>query len=248
MPGANMKNKVETLFGDNKFILAMLHLKGENDRDVLENAKKEIAIYQQNGVDAVIVENYFGTPAQVESVLHYLDSTQPGITYGVNLLDDDKKGFELAKKYHASFIQLDSVAGHLPVDEDLSFAQFIEENRRNASFAVFGGVRFKYQPYKSGRSLQEDLTLGMQRCDAIVVTGDATGQETDEDKIREFRAIIGDFPLIIGAGITLDNCQHQLTMGSGAVVGSYFKDTYKDTGDVCAEHVSQLMQKVKQND
>ena len=71
-----MKNKVETLFGDNKFILAMLHLKGENDRDVLENAKKEITIYQQNGVDAVIVENYFGTPAQVESVLHYLDSRE----------------------------------------------------------------------------------------------------------------------------------------------------------------------------
>lgn len=36
-----MKNKVETLFGDNKFILAMLHLKGENDRDVLENAKRD---------------------------------------------------------------------------------------------------------------------------------------------------------------------------------------------------------------
>ena len=88
--------------------------------------------------------------------------------------------------------------------------------------------------------------LGMQRCDAIVVTGDATGQETDENKIREFKAIIGDFPLIIGAGITLDNCQDQLALGAGAVVGSYFKDTYKDTGNVCAEHVSQLMKKVKQ--
>ncbi|KLV73661.1 BtpA/SgcQ family protein [Citrobacter portucalensis] len=241
-----MKNKVETLFGNNKFILAMLHLKGEGDHDVLENAKKEIRIYQENDVDAVIVENYFGTPEQVESVLHYLDSNRIDIIYGVNLLDDDRKGFELAKKYNASFIQLDSVAGHLPPEEDLIFAQFLEEHRQESSVAIFGGVRFKYQPYRSGRSLEEDLMLGMQRCDAIVVTGDATGQETDENKIREFKAIIGDFPLIIGAGITLDNCQDQLALGAGAVVGSYFKDTYKDTGNVCAEHVSQLMKKVKQ--
>lgn len=242
-----MNNKVKALFGEKKFILAMLHLKGDSDSDVLERAKREIEIYRANGVDAVIVENYFGTPAQVESVLHYLDSQNLDIIYGVNLLDNDQQGFELAKKYHARFIQLDSVAGHLTPEDDPAFAQFIARQRLDSDIAVFGGVRFKYQPYKSGRSLEEDLTLGMQRCDAIVVTGDATGEETNESKIREFRTIIGDFPLIIGAGITVDNCQQQLALASGAVVGSYFKDTYKDAGDVCEKHVAQLMKKVKQS-
>ncbi|HHY6339521.1 TPA: BtpA/SgcQ family protein [Salmonella enterica] len=243
-----MNNKVQALFGDKKFILAMLHLKGCSDYEVLERAKREIEIYRACGVDAVIVENYFGSPAQVESVLHYLDSHNINITYGVNLLDNDQQGFELAKKYHASFIQLDSVAGHLTPDDDPAFAQFIAQQRQDSDIAIFGGVRFKYQPYKSGRSLEEDLILGMQRCDAIVVTGDATGEETNERKIREFKAIIGDFPLIIGAGITADNCQQQLALGCGAVVGSYFKDTYKDSGDVSAEHVAQLMNKVNKHD
>ena len=45
----------------------------------------------------------------------------------------------------------------------------------------------------------------MTRCDAIVVTQDATGQETPMEKINEFRKIIGDFPLVIGAGMTADN-------------------------------------------
>lgn len=242
-----MNNKIKRLFGDKKFILAMLHLKGDNDNDVLERAKQEIEIYRTNGVDAVIVENYFGSSAQVETVLNYLDSHNIDIIYGVNLLDNDQQGFALAKKYHASFIQLDSVAGHLMPEEDLVFAQFIAQQRQDSDIAVFGGVRFKYQPYKSGRSLEEDLLLGMQRCDAIVVTGDATGEETSKSKICEFKTLIGDFPLIIGAGITVDNCQQQLALASGAVVGSYFKDTCKDNGDVCAEHVARLMQKVKQS-
>lgn len=240
-----MNNKIQTIFGDKKFILAMLHLKGDNDQEVFDRALREIEIYRENGVSAVIVENYFGSPEQVERVLQYLDNNSVDILYGVNLLDNDHLGFELAKKYHASFIQLDSVAGHLTPEDDLSFAQFIAKNRENSDIAIFGGVRFKYQPYNSGRSLEEDLRLGMQRCDAIVVTGDATGQETDESKIQAFRDIIGDFPLIIGAGVTADNCQQKLRLSSGAVVGSYFKDTYKDSGDVCAEHVEQIMMRVK---
>jgi predicted TIM-barrel enzyme len=39
----------------------------------------------------------------------------------------------------------------------------------------------------------------MTRCDAIVVTGSATGTETEMDKIRKFREVIDDFPLIAGA-------------------------------------------------
>ena len=65
--------------------------------------------------------------------------------------------------------------------------------------------RFKHCPYLSGRSLKEDLEIAMTRCDAIAVSQDETGQETSMDKIQEFRNIIGDFPLIVGAGMTADN-------------------------------------------
>ena len=84
----------------------------------------------------------------------------------------------------------------------------------------------------------------MTRCDAIVVTQDATGQETSMEKINEFRKIIGDFPLVIGAGMTADNCAEQLSVGDAAIVGSYFKDTYKDTGDVDLSHIKSFMKAV----
>jgi len=235
------KGKFLDIFKNSKPILGMLHLKGDTDEEVFKIALKEIDALINNGVDAVVVENYFGKPHHVEMMLKYLKENREDIIYGVNLLDDDALGFQLAKKYDAKFIQLDSVAGHLEISEDEKFHQFITRNRKECNAFVLGGVRFKYQPYKSGRSLEEDLKIGITRCDGIVVTGDATGIETDLEKISSFRRIIGDFPLVVGAGMTVENCSKQFKIADAAVVGSYFKDTYKDTGDVSADHVVTFM-------
>ncbi len=236
-----MKKEFLDVFKSRKPIFGMLLLLGDNDEEVMERAKKEISIYYENGVDAVIVENYFGTYRHMVLVLTYLQQNYPDQIYGVNCLDQDTMNFELAIKYGATFVQLDSVAGHLEERNDITFDAFMKLYRSRFSGYVLGGVRFKYQPYLSGRSLQEDLRIGMTRCDAIVVTQDATGQETSMEKIKEFRDIIGDFPLIIGAGMTPDNCEKQLHVGDAAIVGSYFKDTYKDHGEVDAQHVKQMI-------
>lgn len=239
-----MKPNFLEIFKNKKPIFGMLHLKGTTDEEVLERAKREIDIYRENGVDAVIVENYFGNYYQMEMVLDYFDHADFDIIYGVNCLNLDAMGFDLAKRYHAAFVQLDSVAGHMKPRDDYSFEAFMKKYREESGVYVLGGVRFKYQPYLSERTLEEDLKIGMTRCDAIVVTQDATGQETSMEKIKEFRSIIGDFPLVIGAGVTADNCAEQFTVGDAAIVGSYFKDTYKDTGDVDASHVKALIEAV----
>jgi predicted TIM-barrel enzyme len=88
------------------------------------------------------------------------------------------------------------------------------------------------------------MRIGMSRCDAIVVTQDATGQETSMEKIMEFREILGDFPLFTGAGMTPQNCEKQLGFVDGAIVGSYFKDTYEADGDVCLAHCRAFMDAV----
>lgn len=234
-------------FKNKKPIFGMLHLKGNNDEEVFERAKKEIDIYRENGIDAVIVENYYGNYYQMEKVLDYLNTSKfENLIYGVNCLNVDVMGFEFANRYNASFVQFDSVAGHLKERDDYTYEAFINKYRKESKAFILGGVRFKYQPYLSGRSLEEDLKIGMSRCDAIVVTQDATGQETSMEKIKEFRKIIGDFPLVIGAGVTADNCIEQLSVGDAAIVGSYFKDTYKDSGDVDGTHVKKLLDTLKE--
>jgi len=228
------------VFGKEKVIFAMLHLKGENSASIMDRTKREIDIYLSNNIDALVVENYFGSEDDVEQILKYLSDELPAIMYGVNMLDNDMRGFEAAAKYNAKFIQLDSVAGHLTPDDDIVFAEKMSNWRKLTPAVVLGGVRFKYQPYKSGRTLEEDLKIAMNRCDAIVVTGTGTGVETEISKIKEFRSIISDFPLIVGAGVTPDNCQKCLAIANGAIIGSYFKDNYKDDGEVDSSHVKKL--------
>lgn len=234
-----------SLFKNEKPIFGMLHLKGTSDEDVFERFKRELDIYLKGGVDAVIVENYFGRYNHLEKALAYIAEANIGIPYGVNCLNVDQMGFELAEKYNASFVQLDSVVGHVKPRDEETLSAFFNLVRERYKGMILGGVRFKYQPVLSENSVEEDLKIAMTRCDAVCVTQDATGQETSMAKIKQFRDGLGDFPLIIGAGVTPSNVEEQFKVADGAIVGSYFKDSYKDDGELSAEHVKEMIDAVK---
>jgi predicted TIM-barrel enzyme len=227
-------------------VFAMLHLKGDTPAQRLDTAKREIDTLWSSGVDAVVVENYFGDTDDVVAVCDYLRSDAKGVVFGVNVLKDDWLAFSIANEFGARFVQLDSVAGHLPEGQDRDFAARLAEERAAFGAHVLGGVRFKYHPHLSGRSLEEDLLLGVARCDGIVVTGEGTGQETPLEKIEEFRRIVGaDVSLVVGAGVTPRNCAEQLAVADAVIVGSYLKDTYADTGDVDENHVLEFVRAVR---
>ncbi len=236
----------KTCFEQDKAIIGMLHLKGDDDKDTFERAVREFEIYRQEGIDAVMVETYFGTYTQAEKMLSYLQKNSDGMVYGVNCLNVDAMGFELGNEYGCSFLQIDSVVGHVkPRDEESIDAFFKLYQKKYPELFLMGGVRFKYQPMLSVNSLEDDLHTAMTRCDGICVTQNATGEETDLEKIRSFKEIIGEFPLYVCSGVRADNVYSQLSIADGAVVGSYFKDTYRDDGDVCREHVKVLMDEVR---
>ena len=224
--------------------MAMLHMKGDRKMNSLDRARQELQHYLENGVDAVIVEDYFGTEKNCILMLEYMQQNCPEVIYGVNLLSSTPKYvFQIAQKYGAKFVQIDSVSGHLPPDEDSEFEEELQQARIQGIYLI-GGVRFKYQPVYSGRSLEEDLRIGMKRCDAIAVTGSATGEITDIEKIRRFRSIIGEFPLVVAAGLTPDVVPEQLSVGDAGIVGSWLKVDHVDKGEVSPENVREFMKTV----
>lgn len=220
----------------------MLHLLGDQNMSAFERAKKETDLYIEQGVDAVLVENYFGDIEDVADTLDWLQhERRDKVIYGVNLLLPlPKETFAMAMAYGARFIQIDSVSGHLPPVIDQQFQEVLTVLRMGFEGVVLGGVRFKYQPVRSARTLEEDLDIGMSRCDAIVCTGDATGEETPIYKLQEFREHIGQFPLIVGAGVAEDNIRASMNLADGAIVGSYFKVDHRAHGEVVPEFVHKL--------
>ncbi len=232
-------------FSNKKPIIGVIHTKGSNNKDVFDRAKREVAIYQENGVDGILVEPYYGNYYNVVEVLEYLAKSSK-TPYGVNCLNFDVMGFELANQFGCDFLQLDSVVGHVKPRDEATLEAFLQLYRSRTQAHVMGGVRFKYQPVLSENTIEEDIRIGSTRCDAVCVTQDQTGQETSLEKIQLFRETLGEYPLFVCAGLTAENVSEQFSYVDGAVVGSYFKDNYQDNGEVSVEHVCELMSKVKE--
>ncbi|MEI5993657.1 BtpA/SgcQ family protein [Candidatus Enterococcus mansonii] len=234
------------LFQHKKPIIAMIHLKGDTQEKIQQRAKEEIAIFVEEGVDCIMMENYYGDYVQLEKAIQYIVSLKLSIPIGVNCLNVDSMGFYLANKYNLDIVQVDSVVGHVKPRDEATLQAFFDLERAKTKACLIGGVRFKYQPMLSEKSLKEDIEIAKTRCDAIAVTQNATGEETSIEKIQEFRDTLGDFPLIVAAGVTDENVTKQLAICDAAIVGSNFKDTRKDTGEVSRDHVRHFMSIVKE--
>jgi len=109
---------------------------------------------------------------------------------------------------------------------------------------VLGGIGFKYTR-PTGNRLEDDLIAGVSRCEAIVTTGSGTGVETPIEKLRKFKSLLGEFPLIVGAGVNLDNIYKQLEITDGAIIGSYFKPQGNTRLPIDRIKVRDIMQAVK---
>lgn len=224
-------------------VLGMIHLAG---RKPVKRALEEMAIFEEEGIDGAIVENYHGTIEDVIKTLREISRSKTSIKIGVNVLPNEYQlSLVVADAYAADFVQLDHVAGAY-TKGSLDFEDYARYKLRYPTIVVLGGVWPKFYTPIPGSDLKTDLKLGAQRAEAVVVTGAATGLETPIEKIREFREIIGPHPLVVGAGLTPENAYEQLMLADAAIVGSCLKP-YKDTERrVDRTRVRDLMQSVRQ--
>ena len=77
--------KFREVFTAPKSIIGVIHFKGDTDEDIKARAKKEIGLYIDGGLDAVIFEDYFGSYPYLEWVLDYAKTQKLPVPYGVNL-------------------------------------------------------------------------------------------------------------------------------------------------------------------
>jgi len=241
------KATFKSVFPRSKPIIAMIHLAGHG-REKFVRAHSEMEIFERLGVDAVIIENYHGRLNDVEQFLSEVKEKNYKLILGINILPNEyDRAFDLADKYGVKFIQMDFVAGRyldLRGVVELDEQDFQIYRDKYPHIIILGGIHPKYYKPLPGSDLEVDIQIGLQRADAIVVTGEGTGLQTPMEKIEEFRRILGtNVPLIIGAGVDIDNVNQQLKHGDGVIIGSYFKNG--DTrGYVVPSFVSKFMSAV----
>lgn len=247
------RDRFSRFFSGNKMIIGMLHLAGSDDKDRVKRALRETDVYEREGINGVIVEDYHGDVQDVRNVLCALGTRGGAISVGVNCLHDGyEESFSLARKFGAKFIQVDAVAGNYKRGGREVFPaipcrqRYLDLRRENRDVFVFGGVWPKYYTPADGSNLRWDLFDGKSMADAIVVTGQGTGVQTPIEKIVEFRNLIGNvFPLIVGAGVNSENAREQLRYADGDIVGSYFKPNGKTLMEVDRYRVKDFMDVVR---
>jgi len=235
-----MVRDFKTLFPVSKPVIGMIHLAGSSPEQKLWRALRELTVYEEEGLDAAIIENYYGEVEDVMTALSASKGQNFTIVRGINVLDNPYFALDMAGLYGAKFVQIDSVQ-----TPDLNLKQYDSLREGHRNLVVLGGIGFKYTP-PTGNSLEVDLRDGRSRCEAIVTTGPGTGVETPLEKLKQYREIMGDFPLISGAGVTPQNVYDQLQVVDGIIVGSYFKAEERTENVVERQRVKSLMNIVRQ--
>ena len=231
-----------------KPIIGMINLAGENSKEKIKRAKEELEIFEEEGINGALFEDYHGTPKDVFDALRGCMYLNKNVVLGANVLRDPYRSFRFTDNKDifwrgVRFIQFDSVQTK-DLDEDLYF-----HYKNMHPCVVLGGVGFKYTG-QTGNSLDRDLVEAMPRCEAIVTTGSGTGIETPLSKLKDYREEIDKiqrgFPLIDGAGLTADNAYEQLMIADGAIVGTFLKRDGKTENEISQINTRDFMKSVKE--
>ena len=133
----SLNSRFHDIFKSKVPVIGMIHLAG---RDPLSRALEELAIYEEEGVEGAIIENYHGSHSDMEDVLKVTQGTYTKVVLGINVLPNEYFiSFPMADMYGAEFIQLDHVAGSYTGGR-LEYSSYCNFKESFPDIVVLGGV------------------------------------------------------------------------------------------------------------
>lgn len=210
---------------------------------VTRGALDDARALEDNGVDALLVENFADTSpgpfvdaATVACLTHVVAAVRAAVRLpvGVNVLPNDyRAAFALARTCELAFVQLDvlvdavrtdySYSDAPPFDVRVDLADLAATRARLCAdgVALWGTVQPKHyallEPCPLEGSIARAAGAGAQ---AVVVTGPATGTAPDAARLARARRAAGDLPLVVGSGLDARNARALLEHVDGAIVGT----------------------------
>jgi len=239
------------VFGKPKVIIGMIHLpplpgyaSSGGIEHAISHAMADLRALEEGGVDAVLVENEYDRPHRIEAepetiaamtrITRAVVQESESVTVGCEiLLNDPRASLAVARMAGARFVRTDYFVdrmtrpdyGEFKIDPEglIEYRSAIDAD----DVLIFADVQVKYATMVEPRPLSDSATLARRKgADAIVVTGDVSG---DAPTVSQLREAAGDLPVLIGSGLTLDNAATLLAECDGAIVGtSLMKDRAVD--------------------
>lgn len=166
-------------------LIPVIHMLNENQ--VMTNVKTCI----ECGINKVFIINHVVSIEDLLNCSKKVKLKYPNLWVGVNMLGY-KTDISLLLDTGLDGLWCDGVVNEHPV-------------KRNFKGMFFGGVAFKYQPQP------KDLNLACywakMTTDVATTSGTATGKPADINKILKIRDYLGDHPMAIASGVSIDNIE-----------------------------------------
>ena len=261
----------EDIFGVKKPIIAMLHLlplPGDPSYDeaggiekVLNRAMHDLEALQNGGVDGVLISNEFSLPYQrsvdtqvVASMARIIGQMKDKIKipYGVDVLWDPYKVFDLAVAVDAKFVR-EVFTGAYASDLGLWEFNYGEIVRHRKAVGAMGvKALFNIVPEAAAYLAERDIvsiaksTVFNCKPDGLCASGLTAGASTDSQTLRKVKDAVGENLVFANTGVRLENVEEQLSIADGAVIGTTFKRDGQFYNEVDEARVKKFMEKVKE--
>lgn len=167
-------------------IIPVIHIMNEEQMFI------NIDICIECGIKKVFLINHAVSVQYLLNCSKKAKDKYPNLWIGINMLGisvEEKIGYDLK-----------GING-LWCDETLTKEQYIllEE----PSLTVFGGLAFKYQPQPS--DLEYACKVAEISTDVATTSGVGTGKPANINKIKDIRKYLGEHPMAIASGVSVDN-------------------------------------------
>ncbi|MGP5071334.1 BtpA/SgcQ family protein [Arthrobacter rhombi] len=233
------------VFGGKAPVLGMVHMLalpgapeyGGNLNDVIDRAVQDATTLTENGVDALIVENFHDYP-------FYPDTVEPEtvaaaalvarevsrvseVPLGINILRNSwKASLGIAAAVNAEFIRLNILTDASVTDQGIinSEAHLVARYKKHIGgehILTLADLLTKHaRPLveRPAGVIAEDM-LNRGGADAIILAGDNTAMPPSLDRLHQVKEAMPDAPVILGSGMTAKHATTYAEVADGAVFG-----------------------------
>ncbi|XP_026149599.1 uncharacterized protein F13E9.13, mitochondrial [Mastacembelus armatus] len=258
------------LFGRLKsVVIGMIHVKALPGTplgclkmsQIIKEACSEASIYQDSGIDGLIIENMHDIPYSfsvgpevctcMTAVCAAVRDVCPLLPLGVQILSSaNQQAIAVALASGLDFIRAEGFVFSHVADEGLLNACAGDLLRYRKQIGaehvqIFTDIKKKH----SSHALTSDVSIEETAraaefflSDGLIITGASTGVQADPRELREVSQAV-KIPVLIGSGVTYENVELYLD-AHGMIIGSHFKEGGHWANAVNPDQVKRFMEKV----
>ncbi|MBN1991903.1 MAG: BtpA/SgcQ family protein [Anaerolineae bacterium] len=230
--------------------------------EIIDQARTEAQIYQDAGIDMLMIENMHDVPylkgavgpeiVAAMAVVGYEVKNVTGLPCGVQILAGaNKEALGVAQAAGLDFVRVEGFVFAHVADEGLidGCAGKLLHYRRHigaADILVLTDIKKKH----SAHALTADVDIVETAraaefflSDGVIVTGAVTGAAASLEALQRVKESV-TIPVLVGSGVTLENVDRYLAIADALIVGSYFKQSGHWAQAVDFNRVKPFMDKV----